>query len=134
VKAEENPELWERLNENVKMLKVAYERLLMERFILGRELSVHKSRELEIASMLLNKLVWCDDTQRDKGIIRIVWRKDAVKKYQLKGKTIEFIQEYGYLVPKVKDTIQRWVDKLCKEPYSGRGYDFDVTVEDLPED
>jgi hypothetical protein len=80
-------------------------------------------------------LVETDRSALSKGLVRIRWKKDAPLKYRLSAKTIEFQPQGGVLqVHQIKDTIKYWVEKLYVEPYANKGYDFDVTVEDFPEE
>jgi len=136
VDAEKNPDLWNQRTEYVKLLTTAYHRLLLERLIIGRNLSHLPARERQIAGVILSLIVWPDHSQIDKGFIRIVWRKDAPAAFRLRRSTIEFQpDESGILQPfHVKQTIANWVKKLYLEPYMNQDYDFDVTVEDFPED
>jgi hypothetical protein len=135
VDMETNPELWRQRDEYVKYLTSAYQRLILERLLSCRSISAYNSRENAIAASILSMIVWLDTSKMHQGFIRVVYRKDAAERYQLKRGTLEYqYDQDGNLIPyRVKDTIEFWVRKLYIEPYK-QDYDFDVTVEGLPEE
>ncbi len=135
IKAEEDPTLWQQRTEYVRKLKSAYLRLILERLITGRRPTYLPARELEVAAAALS-LILRVEPHPEKREMRIIWKKDAVRKYRLSRNTIEFkIDPYGEPVaPNIKDNLVKWVRKVYIEPARKLGYYATEAIEGLPEE
>ena len=145
VEAEANPGLFEQRTRQARMIQDAYYRLLLERLIAGRILCYDFERypsrkesiekEHRLAEIVLSMLCTLDRLKLRQGLVRIVWKKDAPRRFKLWSSTVNFIQndEGEFELDHVKETIAKWIHKLYIEPYPTEKYDFKTDVEGLLE-
>jgi len=134
---EDQPVEWQAAVEHTDLFTQAYERIVMAKMLQGRKIASQDYRKKALAERVLSRLVKIDTTKlHTERLVEIVWNRDALKEYGIPRNVIEigYDQDGNLLLITVRDTIEKWIDELYRKPYAGQGYDFDVVIEDWPEE